>query len=107
MEAKDLVGSSILIGLTFVESDGSERLESYIGRIVEVGANDESFENLDDSETSLVIVAECHDGGTRTFPFDRTAINPANSGFYELPDGATIEDPDFEMHWHITAPTKH
>lgn len=105
MDIEDLIGASILVGLTFVDSDGLERHESYIGYINAIAADD-TFESLDGSN-SRTITVECHDGETRSFPFDDDSLDPADPGFYELPDGATIEDPDYEMHWRVTAPTKH
>jgi hypothetical protein len=104
---RDLVGSTVLIGLTFVSANGDERLQTYIGKINEFKPAGEEFENLNDGQDSAALLVDCHDGETREFPFSREAIEVADPGFYELPDGATIENPDFEMHWRITEPAKH
>ena len=103
MDSADLIGGSVLVGLTFVANDGSETYESYVGRILDVRVDGDKFESLDGSDSEIVLV-KCHDGTVREYPFDPEAIGPADPGFYELPDGATIDNPDFEMSWRVTAP---
>lgn len=106
MDLDNFLGASMVIGLTFVEADGAERREAYIGHVVEIRSVGCEFENIEDNSGSAELVIECHDGETRTFPFSPEAIDPADPGFYELNDGATIENPDYEMLWRITAPLK-
>jgi len=102
----DFVGSIFVIGLTFVEPDGSERFESYVGTVKEFDVDNGEFEDLDDGSDSAALIIECHDGQVRTFPFQSDTIEVAESGIYELPDGTTVEDQDYEMHWRITPPTR-
>jgi hypothetical protein len=106
MEPDDLVGASMVVGLTFVENDQSERYETYAGHVRETRAADDGFNSLDDNSNPPVIVIECHDGETREFPFDNEAIEPADPGIYKLPDGTTVENPDYQMLWRITAPIR-
>ena len=96
-----------MVGLTFVDTRGAERHEAYIGRIREIGPEAGQFKSLDDGTDSEMMLVECHDGKVRKYPFDLGSLEPADPGFYELPDGATIENPDYEMHWRVSEPAKH
>lgn len=106
MDARDLVGASFLIGMTFVDQRGSERKQAYVGRVRKIAVSD-SYESVDDGSHGETMTIECHDRQTREFPFEPSAIEVADPGFYELPDGATIEDLHYEMHWRIKEPAKH
>ena len=96
-----------MVGLTFVDEHGAERREAYIGRIREIRLEEGRFESLDDGSQGEMMLVECHDGEVREYPYDPDALEPADPGLYELPDGATIENPDYEMHWRIKEPAKH
>ena len=106
MDKEDLIGATAMIGLRFVDQHGAERFESYIGRILEF-KQEERYESLDDGSPTDTMLVECHDGEVREYPFDPSVIDPADPGIYELPDGATIENPDYLMQWRVTEPAKH
>ena len=97
--AKDLAGKTTLIGLKYISPDGSERLDSLFGTII--GFTDQSDVFDDD-----VMIIECHDGVERHYPWTDDILEDAAPGFYTLPNGASIDNPDFEMHWTVHEPTE-
>ena len=95
----NLFGKSVMIALTFVTADGTETQEAYIGE-------SKGFTNDSDQfDEALVMLVQCHDGEVRHFPWEDDILEPAEPGIYELNnDEASIEDPDFTMHWRVSAP---
>jgi hypothetical protein len=89
-----LIGKRTLIGLTYIAPDGSERLDSLFGTITALNDDSDVFDGK-------VIIVECHDGVVRHYPWTDDILEVAEPGFYELKNGATIEDPEFEMHWTV------
>lgn len=90
-----------MIGLTSVAPDGSKRLDSLVGEIV-------GFTEQSDEFDDEVMIIRCSDGVERHYPWVDDILEVASPGFYTLPNGATIDNPDFEMHWtvHEAAETK-
>jgi hypothetical protein len=106
VEREDFINATVMIGLTFVDQYGAERFESFIGRVVGF-KNGELYKNLGDGSPADTLCVECHDGEIRDYPFDLDVFEPADPGIYKLPDGATIENPDYILQWRITEPAKH
>ena len=106
MKQKDLIDATALVSLKLVDEKGNERFEAYIGRIAGFQPSDQ-YENLDDESPVDIMLVECHDGEVREYPFDPEVFEPADPGFYELSDGATIENPDYLLQWRVTEPAKH
>jgi hypothetical protein len=106
MEQEDLIDATVLVSLKFVDEKGGERFEAYIGRIVGFQSSDQ-YESLDDGSSVDIMLVECHDGEVREYPFNLEVFEPADPGFYELTDGATIENPDYLLQWDVTEPAKH
>ncbi|GAB5350559.1 hypothetical protein [Qipengyuania sp. 483] len=106
MDQEDLIDATAIVSLRFVSETGEERFETYTGRIAAFQPSDK-YESLEDGSSTDVMLFECHDGEVRKYPFDPSVFEPANPGFYELNDGATIENPDYIIEWRVTEPVKH
>jgi hypothetical protein len=91
MRPQDLVGKDILVGLTYLDTEGRVlRQEQFHGRIEE--ANKDS------------IRVRTSDGGRRRWvPNDPAAIRPAPGGSYRLAStGQVVTDPTLLTSWKIT-----
>jgi hypothetical protein len=107
MQKEDLIGASVLMDLTIVSPAGEERREAYIGHIKSIEVDLERFEGLEDRRPAELMTVDCHDGQAREFPYDGEALDVMNPGSYELPDGTTIDDPDYFISWRMIEPAKH
>jgi hypothetical protein len=98
-EADWLIGKTVLIGITNLESDGAtiQSQGQYYGKIVR-------------ADRGFGIVIECEGvwaGETITLPPDTSAFHPADPGEYRLRStGEIIKDPDVLTTWSITAPAR-
>ena len=98
-EADWLVGKYVLVGVTYLESDG-ETVKSqgqYHGRIVS-------------ADRTAGIAIECEGkwaGKTMCLPPILEAFHPADPGDYRLRStGEVVKDPEILATWSVTAPTK-
>ena len=87
------IGKTVLVGLTFVATDGPERHEQVAGRVTGL--------DIADRETPLVIL-DCDDGIARTYPWSELAVSVAPPGEYKLAQSQKVyADPDFLMQFSI------
>lgn len=85
--ANDLIGRTLLVGLTFLEADGSliERQQAF-GTVTACHPVDGITLELDGSDETFVVAPILE------------AIEPAEPGTYQLADDEeAIEDPDYTM----------
>ena len=106
MDQQYLIDATAIVSLRIVSEKGDERFETYTGRIVGFQPGNQ-YKSLDDGSSTDVMLFECHDGEIREYPFESSVFKPADPGFYELNDGATIENPDYILEWRVTEPVKH
>lgn len=92
--AKNLMGSTVLVGLTYDEPAG-ERLEQFYGTVVSADPKEGITLRLDGSRS----------GEVYTLPPDLRAFFPARPGSYRLREtGEVVIDPDYTITWEITPP---
>lgn len=90
MQTDDLIGKTLLVGLTFLDTDEAV-IEQYqtFGTIVSVSA--------------ASIVIERSDSRLFSLPPDLDNLQPASAGEYRLKiSGEVVVDPDFTSTWEIT-----
>ena len=94
--AQQLVGSIVLIGLTFCDPSGEvERQEQLHGVVVEA----------DPRNGFLVKLGGAREGDDYWLPPHPSAFHPALPGKYEVvTTGEVIENPDFMSTWTIHRP---
>jgi hypothetical protein len=96
-EADSLKGSYVLVGVTWLASDGEtiEARGEYHGRVVQV-----------DRKAGIVIACEGQRAGeTFTLPPASAPFHPADPGEYRLKStGEVWVDPDFTATWTVTSP---
>jgi hypothetical protein len=96
----DLVGKTILLGLTFADSDGNivERVQRH--GVVESADPEEGV------AVRLVAPGQSWDGELYRLPPDLSNVSEASPGAYRLRStGETIVDPDFISSWEIRSPS--
>jgi hypothetical protein len=98
-EAEGLVGLLVLVGLTYLASDGNTvtSQSQYYGRILSV----------DETKGFEIVCEGKWAGKTMTLPPVLQAFHHANPGQYRLRSTVeTIENPDLTTTWSITQPSK-
>jgi hypothetical protein len=91
-EASDHIGAVIVVGISFVAKDGSERREQHAGTV-------DRF--VGEGENAGVVLI-CHDGVERAFPWDPENLSEVEPGTYRLnDDGAVVRDPDYIMQFVV------
>lgn len=93
--AADLIGKHVLIGLTFMTSDGEvESQEQYHGLVV-------------CCDETTVAIEPWGGGDLITLPPDLRPFQQAPPGEYRLRStGETVVDPDFTASWTINRPPR-
>ncbi|MBB5713217.1 hypothetical protein [Sphingomonas aerophila] len=93
--AEDLVGCTLLVGLTYVDHDNQLlRRQQVFGTVVSV-----------DRQAGILVRQETGDDFTVAPVLD--AIEPAQPGIYQLADeDAAVEDPDFTALLTVRAPLR-
>jgi hypothetical protein len=87
------IGKTILLGLTWVATDKSERHEQFAGTI--------SGFNMERPAVPLVIIA-CDDGVARNYPWSELSVSMAPEGEYKLAKSQTVYvNPHFLMQFTI------
>src|SRR5690242_15544203 len=98
-EADDFVGQLVLIGITYVGSDGqpTKPQVQYYGRIAKA-----------DKDRGIEVACEGTNAGkTITMPPVLRAFYPARPGQYRLRStGETVDDPDLTTTWTVTEKAK-
>jgi hypothetical protein len=94
-EPDDLVGMTVLIGISNYEADGV-----FIGQ-------EQMFGTIKEVNSKNVAI-ELDDGTPYYLPPDASAFHVANKGEYKLRStGKIVKDPDFICTYSITKPQKH
>ena len=96
IKAERMIGKSILIGLTYLDSDGAFIEQKQLhGRIVSA-----------DSRKGFEVALEgVRAGESYRLPPDPRCFKGARPGEYRLRStGETVVDPDFECSWTVTKP---
>lgn len=93
--AADLVGSSLLVALTFVDHAGVlQRRQQLFGTVLSVSIG--AGISLRQANGEIVSIAPL-----------LHAIEPGEPGLYQLADsGELVEDPDFVAHITVTSPPR-
>jgi hypothetical protein len=92
IEPTQLIGTTVLVGITHEHASGDLSQEQYAG-----------IARVEDQDEYCLITLECTDGETRSYPFDSRALSKASPGEYRLRStGETINNPDFLMTWTVT-----
>lgn len=92
--AENLIGATVLVGLTFNEPAG-QRLEQFFGTVM----------NADPEEGITLRLEGSRSGEVYTLPPDLRAFFPARPGSYRLREtGETVVDPDYTTTWDFTPP---
>ena len=90
MTAAELIGKTLLAGVTLLAADGTER-----GRFEVYG----TVINADDEDIAI----ERADGSVYALPPDLEAVERAGKGVYTLRStGEQVTDPDFNAAWTVT-----
>lgn len=95
--AQQLVGKHVLVGVTFRNHDGEERLQhQYHGVVVSVGKRGIALD-----------VENTFSRGTLDLPPDLRGFTAAAPGSYRLRStGEIVEDPDFIANWIVDLPSR-
>jgi hypothetical protein len=94
--ADDLIGSSLLVGLTYVDAEGAVLGRRQVFGIVETV----------DVEAGIVIRSDDGDGPVTVAPL-LDAIEVGEPGLYQLADqGRVVENPDFTALFTVTEPLR-
>ena len=89
------LGKYILVGVTYVDADGTVEESVQMHGTVESASQD---------GIKLALKGE-RAGQSWTMPADPSAITPAQPGKYELPEtGEIVENPDFICTWMVQRP---
>jgi hypothetical protein len=95
----ELIGKTVLIGLTFADADGNVQAREQRHGVIE---------NADPEEgvgVRLVAPGQPWDGEIYRLPPHRKAFTPAEPGVYRLHStGEAVVDPDFTTTWEIRSP---
>jgi hypothetical protein len=92
--AEELQGSTVLVGLTFNEPEGS-RLEQFFGTVMSTHPEEGITLRLEGSRS----------GEFYTLPPDLRAFFPAQPGSYRLRGtGEIVENPDYTTTWDYSRP---
>ena len=93
--ANRLVGTLVLVGMTYEKPDGT-RLEQFYGRVVAAKEGQGVTLHLEGSRS----------GETFRLPWHLGAFFPAKPGSYRLKDtGEVVEDPDYTTTWTVKSPS--
>ena len=106
MDQRDLIEATAIVSIRIVSEKGEERFETFTGRIAGFRSSDD-YESVEDGTPTDTMLFACHDGEVREYPYDPSVFEPTEPGFYEISDGATIENPDYIIEWRVTEPVKH
>lgn len=86
MTYNDLIGKTMLAGITYMRGDEVEDTVRFFGTVISADAEE--------------IAVELADGKVWTLPPDLSAVQPAKKGVYRLKDtGEEIKNPDFTSVW--------
>jgi hypothetical protein len=97
----ELIGKTVLLGLTFTDADGQLREQTQRHGVIEV-ADDEQGVGI-----RLVAPGQPWDRELYWVPPDLNAFAEAAPGSYKLrATGETVVDPDFTSTWEIRSPSE-
>ena len=100
-ELHELVGKTLLIGLTFTDPDGDIVEQTQRHGVIETADSERGV------GTRLVAPGRPWDGEVYWLPPDLDAFNAAEPGVYRLhATGETVVDPDFTTTWEIQTPSE-
>jgi hypothetical protein len=100
-EWNELIGKTVLLGLTFTDADGELREQTQRHGVVEVADADQGI------AIRLVAPGQSWDRDLYWVPPDLSAFAEAAPGAYRLrATGETVVDPDFTSTWEIRAPSE-
>ncbi len=100
-EWNELIGKTVLLGLTFTDADGQVIEQTQRHGVVEVADADQGI------AIRLVAPGQSWDRELYWVPPDLSAFAEAAPGAYRLrATGETVVDPDFTSTWEIRAPSE-
>ncbi|MDR7306328.1 hypothetical protein [Rhodoferax saidenbachensis] len=85
----DLNDKTILVSLRKIDNEGEETFDTFFGTVVSFNENTVRVLRPSGDEMSL--------------PYDEEVFELAETGFYELKDGSTFENPSFTARWTVFA----
>jgi hypothetical protein len=95
----ELVGRTILLGLTFADAEGNVITRTQRHGLIEIADPERGI------ATRLVAPGQPWDGELYWLPPDLSSLSEAAPGAYRLRStGETIVDPDFTASWEIRSP---
>ena len=95
----ELVGKTVLLGLTFSDPDGNEQARVQRHGVVQAADREEGI------ALRFVAPGQPWDGEVYRLPPDLSAFREAEPGAYRLRStGETIMDPDFTAAWVVSRP---
>jgi len=98
-EWRELVGRTILLGLTFADAEGNVDTRTQRHGLIEIADPERGI------ATRLVAPGQPWDGELYWLPPDLSSLSEAPPGAYRLRStGETIVDPDFTGSWEIRSP---
>jgi hypothetical protein len=83
----NLENKTILVSIRKIDENGSESFDTFFGTVLGYNENTVTVSRQNGTETKI--------------PYDEEVYEVAESGFYELEDGTTYENPDFIAQWTV------
>jgi hypothetical protein len=92
IDAAELEGAKILIGITREHLSGEVSQEQFVG-----------MAHISDQESYCLASILCDDDEVREYPFDTRVLQKAPPGEYRLRStGEIVKNPDYLMTWVVT-----
>lgn len=95
-KAKELIGKYILVGITYLDSNGELESQQQLHG---------SIKNASENEGILIQLSGAYEGENWNMPPDTGSISEAEPGEYNLKStGEVVTNPDFLCTWEVHRP---